>query len=79
MLLGKFGNQVKQYEVMKECEWKKGKESDDGFYQQLLVDSGLYIKNRPKNRLVPRICIRSGFLETYILRWTQHDFLVSSL
>ena len=24
--------------------------------------------------MIPRICIRSGFLETYILRWRQIDF-----
>ena len=72
MLLGKFGHQVKEYKVMKECEWKKQKK-DEPFWDCFNSDSN-FIKNRPKHRLIPRICIRSGFLETYILRWLQTDF-----
>ena len=72
MLLGKFGTDVKQYLVMKECQWKK-REKDE-FWDLFLTDSDLFVKKRPKHRLVPRICIRSGFLETYNLRWQQTDF-----
>ena len=40
----------------------------------MFLTSDLFIKNQPLHRLIPRVCIRSGFLETYGLRWTQNDF-----
>ena len=72
MLLGKFGNDVKTVKIMKECQWKKIKKDD--FWELFLVQNDDFVKKRPKSRLIPRICIRSGFLETYILRWQQKDF-----
>ena len=71
-LLDKYGSDVKEYKIMKECEWKK--EKQEVFYDIFLKDAPFFIQNRPRNRLIPRICIRSGFLETYILRWQQTDF-----
>lgn len=72
MLLGKFGNDVKTVKIMKECQWKEIKKDD--FWELFLVQNDDFVKKRPKSRLIPRICIRSGFLETYILRWQQKDF-----
>lgn len=72
VLLGKFGDQVKNVLVMKECQWKETKKDD--FWDVFLAQCDNFVKKRPKNRLIPRICIRSGFLETYILRWQQKDF-----
>ena len=71
-LLGKYGTKVKEYKVMKECEWIKEKKEEP--YWDCFITETNFIKNRPKNRLIPRICIRSGFLETYILRWQQNEF-----
>lgn len=73
-LLGKFGKDVEQYLVKKECEWLKEKKDTNNVFWDLFLSSDKFIKKRPKNRLIPRICIRSGFLETYILRWQQADF-----
>ena len=56
MFLGKFGHEVEQYKVTKECEWKSQKKNEP-YWDCFFSESSNFIENRPKHRLIPRICI----------------------
>ena len=68
MLKTYFGNDVKSIQIMKGCEWKLYKEAHALEMEAFWNSSGL-VKTRPMNRLVPRLTVRGGLIETFRLKF----------
>ena len=66
-----FPEEVKEVKVMYECIWKKFKKESEDWKD--FANSGLFIKNRPLYRLVPRIAMRSGLVDQYRLKWLKKE------
>lgn len=66
-LLEKFPMDVREVHYMWECHWDQITQTS-----QFKHFKSQHISNyRPLHRLIPRACVRGGFLETYKLRWVK--------
>ena len=57
---------------MKACEWELFKKSNPLEMEAFWLSTGL-LKNRPMNRLIPRLTIRGGIVETYRLKFSLEE------
>lgn len=66
ILLSKFGDQIKNFDVMWDCTFETFKKNNKEIMEDFWIRSGLP-KLRPLSRLNPRASVRGGLLEVYRL------------
>ena len=70
VLREKFSDQVETIERVHECHWTNFKKTN--IWKNFVSTSGIDLE-RPLNRLIPRIAMRSGILDIYNLRWLKSE------
>ena len=71
-LLANYPNEIINYSVTYECEWKELKKSSQEF--ENFRTKNWFHFSRPLHRLVPRTAVRSGLSDVYKLRWEKDTF-----
>ncbi len=66
-----FPDEVTSVDIIYECQWKKFKKESQAWKD--FANSGLFVKNRPLHRLIPRIAMRSGLVDQYRLKWVKTE------
>ena len=72
MLKTYFSRDIISIETMKECEWELFKKTHALEMESFYLTTGL-LKNRPLNRLIPRLTVRGGFVETFRLKFSLEE------
>ena len=70
LLLDNFSEKVQSIDLVYECYWQNFKKTNT--WLNFVATSQINL-NRPLNRLIPRIAMRSGLLDIYNLRWLKSE------
>ena len=66
-----FPDEITSLDIIYECQWKKFKKQSQDWKN--FANSGLFVKNRPLHRLIPRLGMRSGLVDQYCLKWVKNE------
>ena len=70
LLLENFSEEVQTIDLVYECYWQNFKKTNA--WRNFVATSEVNV-DRPLNRLVPRVAMRSGLLDIYNLRWLKSE------